>query len=274
MTSLDANVIREQLGEATRRRLIGVEAFDTIASTNSYLLEGEAPPPGRIRVALTDNQVAGRGRHGRVWQSPPGSGLALSVGYTFATRSADFSALTLAIGVGAVEALEAVGVSGVQLKWPNDLIAGDGKLGGILTEAQPLAGSAVLVVSGLGLNLELDTDVAAGFLADGGRHAVDLAGYVSALPCRNELAARLIDGLCASFVDYQSAGFATCARRWGQRDWLRGRALTVDTPNGRVSGAGAGVAEDGALLVATEGGEVCRVTSGSVVEAGVRQEPA
>ena len=73
---------------------------------------------------------------GRSWQSPRNSGLYLSAAYTFARMPRNFSCLTLAIGVGVSQALSDVGASGVQLKWPNDLVLNDGKLGGILTEIQ------------------------------------------------------------------------------------------------------------------------------------------
>lgn len=271
MTRLDRDAIQAHLGEAAARRLARLEAFAEIESTNSYLLTRDAPPPGNIRVALTDNQVAGRGRHGRVWQLPPGSGIALSIGYTFAQQPANLAALTLATGLGVVEALGGLGVAGVQLKWPNDLIAGDGKLGGILTESQPLSRGAIMVVTGLGLNLELDRQTASGLAAAGGRPVVDLVGISGAVPCRNELAARLIERLCATFVAYESSGFSAYAERWAEIDWLRGRRLQVDTPSTSISGIGAGVAGDGALLVATGSGEVARITSGTIVMTGERE---
>ena len=139
MTNLDADAILGGLGEFASHRIEEFETFAEIESTNSYLLQQPAPSPGRVRVALTDNQTAGRGRHGRTWQSPPGSGLCLSMGYTFARQPSNLPALTLAIGLGVTEALSEVGVHGVLLKWPNDLMADDGKLGGILTETLPLA---------------------------------------------------------------------------------------------------------------------------------------
>jgi BirA family biotin operon repressor/biotin-[acetyl-CoA-carboxylase] ligase len=272
MTRLDPDAIRAQLADSVAGRLADFEAFDEIESTNSYLMISAAPSPGRVRVALTDNQVAGRGRHGRVWHSPTGTGLALSIGYTFVRQPANLAALTLAIGVGAVEALASVGAHGVQLKWPNDLIASDGKIGGILTETQSLPGNAIKVVSGLGLNLELDPDAASQLAADRAGHVVDLATIVDTLPCRNQLAARLIDSLCEIFVGFEAAGFTPYVERWARSDWLRGRQLTVDTPQARVSGRGAGIAEDGALLVRTAWGEVRRITSGTIVLSGRQGE--
>ena len=265
MTSLDRDAIHARLDEVTAGRLERLETFEEIESTNSYLMAQEAPHPGLMRVALTDNQVAGRGRHGRVWQSPPGSGIALSVGYTFAEQPADLAALTLAAGLGVVGALGSVGIGGVQLKWPNDLIAGDGKLGGILTETRSLHGGAITVVTGLGLNLQLDQRVASKLASEGRRRVVDLAGFAGDLPCRNELTASLIKGLCATFIEFEAGGFSRYVERWTEIDWLRGRSLEVETPAARLRGTGAGIADDGALLVLTESGDVTRITAGTIV---------
>jgi len=273
MTRLEPGAIRAQLGAVTTDRLDALEVFEEIASTNSYLMAMAPPAPGSLRVALTDNQVAGRGRHGRVWQSPPGSGIAVSTGYTFARQPTHLAALTLAVGVGIVEALGDLGIRGVGLKWPNDLIARDSKLGGILTETQTLPRGAVMVVSGLGLNLELDREFATGLAGEGGGRVADLAGLVGRLPSRNTLAARLIESFFATFVAYEAQGFSAFAGRWGESDWLRGRELTVRDPRTSVTGVGAGIADDGALLVATASGEVRRITSGSVVAAGMRELP-
>ena len=263
MTSLDADAIRAGLGELAAGRLAGFEAFAEIDSTNSYLMQCDAPAVGGIRIALTDNQTAGRGRHGRTWQSPAGSGLCLSIAYTFGRQPENLAALTLAMGLGVAESLEGVGVVGVQLKWPNDLIADDGKLGGIRTEAQAPNGGAITVVTGVGINLDLREALATNLE----RKVADLERYASETPERNELAARLIDGICGTFVTYEMSGFAAYAERWPHRDWLLGRDLTISLAQEQIRGVGAGVANDGALLVDTGSGSVSRVTSGTVVSA-------
>lgn len=274
MISLDAGAIRGALSEDVAARLFSFEVFSEIESTNSYLMQQEAPPPGQASVALTDNQTMGRGRHGRTWQSPPGSGLCVSVGFTFATQPANLPALTLAIGLGAIAALEGLGVSGVQLKWPNDLVAGEGKLGGILTETRSHSSGLISIVSGLGINVDLGQKPCAGVETDWAHGVADLAGFVDTLPSRDSLAARLADGLCTTFIDYEAGGFEHFVARWPDRDWLFGRELTVETPQCRVAGVGAGIARDGALLVDTGADRVSRVTSGSVVMAGSRKAEA
>ena len=271
MISLDAGAIRGAVSEHVAARLFSIEVFPEIESTNSYLMQQEAPPPGQARVALTDNQTKGRGRHGRTWQSPPGSGLCVSAGFTFTTQPTNLPALTLAIGLGAIDALEGVGVSGVQLKWPNDLVAGDGKLGGILTETRPHRSGAISIVSGLGINVDLGGKSAPGIETDWAYGIADLAGFVATLPSRHTLATSLVEGLCTTFFDYEASGLEHFAERWPDRDWLFGRALTIETPQRQVTGVGAGIARDGALLVDTGTGAISRITSGSVIMAGIRE---
>ena len=266
---LDSDLIRRALDEATAERLGTLEVFGEIDSTNTYLMQESGPAPGQIRVAVTDNQTAGRGRHGRTWQSPAGSGLCLSMAYSFASSPADFPALTLAIGLGAISALQTLGVDGVELKWPNDLILTNGKLGGILTEAQTQSAGAVTVVTGIGLNIDLSGQPDLVVETEWTQRIVDLKSQVEKLPARNDIAASLIIALSNILVDYESAGFAKFSRRWRSYDWLFGKAVTIATANEQISGFGAGVAEDGALLVDTETSGRQRVTSGTVSSAAV-----
>jgi len=265
MINLDADAIRQSIGAAAVARLAGFNTFPEIESTNTFLMQQEGPPPGQLHVAATDNQTRGRGRHGRTWQSPPGSGLCLSLAYTFAAQPANLSALTLAIGLGVIDALEDTGVGGVQLKWPNDLMADDGKLGGILTESQSQAAGAVTIVTGVGLNVNLGEVPDVAFEEGSVRRVADLASFAEIMPKYDDLAARLIDSLCATFVDFEADGFDRYVQRWIERDWLFGREVVINTPQDQVMGTGAGIADDGALLVDTGDGGVRRVTSGSVV---------
>ena len=258
MSRLDGEAVRRALSAATVSQLDAFEAFGEIDSTNSYLMQQPAPAPGRLRVAVTDNQTRGRGRHGRTWVSPPGSGLCLSLAYAFAEQPANLPALTLAIGLGVIEALESTGVGGVQLKWPNDLIAGGGKLGGILTETQAKAAGAVCVVTGIGLNLDLGGDL------DVDQPVADLARHAPDVPSSDVLAVQLIDTLLDVFATYGRSGLAPYLQRWPQYDGLLGRAVSIDVPGPGPTGVGAGVDADGALLLETPGG-IVRVSSGSVV---------
>jgi BirA family biotin operon repressor/biotin-[acetyl-CoA-carboxylase] ligase len=272
MTSLDAEAILQFANEPVRERLVEIKVFAEIDSTNSYLMQTPGPEPGRINVAATSNQTAGRGRHGKTWQSPPGSGLCLSAAYTFASQPENLPALTLALGLGAISALEELGAKNVELKWPNDLVARNGKLGGILTEVQQQSAGAVTIVTGIGVNVDLRSKLEFGMDTDWALHVVDLKSICEVTPRHEELAGKITTHLLQAFLDYESRGFAGVADKWSQYDWLHGREITVDTTDRQFSGIGAGVADDGALLVDTPESGIRRVTSGTIVITGSRDE--
>jgi len=270
MSRLDADVIRAFAAAPARARLANIQVFAEIDSTNSYLMQVPGPTPGKISIAATSNQTAGRGRHGKVWQSPPGSGLCLSAAYTFASQPKNLPTLTLALGLGVVGALEEMGVTGVELKWPNDLVAKDGKLGGILTEVQQQTASTVTVVTGVGINVELPQMQDTGVESEWARQVVDLKGLCDTLPTHDEIGGKLTTHLFNTFVQFEQSGFAPMVERWLSYDWLLGRQISVDTAAEKVSGVGAGIANDGALLIDTPNEGIRRITSGTIVEAGAR----
>lgn len=270
MTRLDADAIRLFAGDSAEQRLASLEVFDEIESTNDFLMQQPGPSPGQLSLAVTTNQTAGRGRHGKTWLSPPGSGLCLSVAYTFAAQPRNLPALTLALGLGVVDALEELGIDAVQIKWPNDLVALDGKLGGILTEVQHTLADSVTVVTGIGLNLDLKDVFDAGLDKNWAHRVVDLKSICKKLPQREQIAGVLVARLLRTFADYEANGFGQFVEPWARRDWLYGRELIADTASGQVTGVGAGVADDGALLVDTPASGTRRVSSGSILIAGAR----
>lgn len=267
MTILDDDGIGAGLDGVTRTGLELLETFDEIDSTNSYLMRHAEPQPGSIRVAATLNQTAGRGRYGKKWLSPPGSGLCLSIAYTFVRKPENLPALTLAIGLGAIKALQVCNVDGVMLKWPNDLVLSDGKLGGILTEAHASGTDTISIVTGIGINI----DVGAGFEQELGPErtlpVADLRAFGAEMPTVDRMTAHLINSTYSTFAEYEACGFAPFLRRWLTHDWLQGQDVTVDMKNRHLSGIAAGIDEEGALLLDPEEGETLHVTSGSVVAA-------
>lgn len=268
MSNLDAGMIRQSLAAHADTQLDELEVFGSIASTNTYLMSQPAPAFGRFRVAIADHQTSGRGRHYRRWLSPPGAGLYLSFAYSFEDQPPNIPSLTLAIGVGVVDALQDLKVNGVSLKWPNDVVALDGKLGGILTELQSRPTRGATVVTGVGLNVALPADVERKIESDWAARTVDLSAICEDLPGTSELAAALLNRLHEVMRKFESYGFDGFVERWSNHDWLRDRAVTIDQAGEKVAGVAAGVDKDGALLVNTETGTT-RIVSGSVMVAGL-----
>jgi BirA family transcriptional regulator, biotin operon repressor / biotin---[acetyl-CoA-carboxylase] ligase len=208
-------------------------------------------------VVIARAQTAGRGRSGRVWQSPPDAGLYVSavVRPPFVDL-VDVPPMTLAIGIGLCEAVRACGAAAV-LKWPNDLLVDGKKLAGVLVESQSQGSRLESVVVGIGVNLtgELPPEVA--------ETAITLeraAGHVTP----REL---VIDRLCTHveyWIDhYIAGGLASITAAWHARmaPNLSARA-TVDGM--ALTGQVAGIDGDGALLLRDDAGHVHRVRSGDV----------
>jgi BirA family biotin operon repressor/biotin-[acetyl-CoA-carboxylase] ligase len=267
MSSLDASLVRRPLSEYTNTKLESLELFGEIASTNTHLMSKPAPAAGRCRVAIADHQTSGRGRHNNRWLSHPGDGLCLSLAYTFEREPEHLPALTLALGVGVVGALQGLNVTGVRLKWPNDIVACDGKLGGILTEVQPGQANGVTIVAGIGMNINFRSAVDFAADSDWALRAVDLNSIVGELPAHELLAGTVIENLYATLNGFEESGLDRFREFWRQHDWLLGKDIIVDTADEQIRGIAAGVDVDGALLVDTANGPA-RVISGSIVLAG------
>lgn len=267
---LDAGAIRAALGAPGRGAVARLDVFAELDSTNRWLLE-HAPPPGRLNVCLAEYQTAGRGRRGRQWHAPLGSGLCLSAAWQFAGTPAGLSALTLAVGVVARRALAATAGLAVGLKWPNDLVWDDRKLGGILLEMVAEAHGGCLVVAGLGLNVAVPAERLRE-ISDWPGGAVDLAQATGgAVPARNVLAAALIDGLAALFAGYAEAGFAPYREEWRDADHLKGKRIVWDRGAGGASaGTAAGIDADGALLLRDGADAPRRIVAGDVSVRAVR----
>ncbi|MFQ5609549.1 MAG: biotin--[acetyl-CoA-carboxylase] ligase [Woeseiaceae bacterium] len=267
MTQLDAASIRQSL--TTASNLDRLEVFSRIDSTNTYLKDQPSPQPGRFRVAIAEHQTAGRGRQDRAWISSPGKSLCLSLSYRFAVAPPDLQALTLALGVGVAASLSDLGVARVKVKWPNDILIGDEKLGGMLTEAQYRASDDVTVIVGLGLNIGLPEALDADDVSDWADTATDLKSVLEEPPSRQELSRAVIDTLFETCKSFEHDGFQAFADQFRRFDALSSRNVVLDTPDGVVNGIAQGVDEHGALLVEVD--EALRpVITGSVKHIGNR----
>jgi BirA family biotin operon repressor/biotin-[acetyl-CoA-carboxylase] ligase len=251
-------------GDTARWRLGTLEVATEVPSTNRVLLERAAPEPGVLDVCLAEYQTAGRGRRGRAWKTPLGCGVCLSVAWQFAAMPAQISALTLATGVVAARAVATVCGVRVELKWPNDLVWDERKLGGILVELKNAAHGGCHVVAGIGVNVSLPPERLAS-LSDWPRGAVDLATATGkAPPARPALVAELVTGLGSLFAHYAVAGFAAYRADWCAADYLRGRSVRLDDASGTLTGTAYGIDTEGALVIETAGGARRRFVSGDV----------
>ncbi len=267
--ALDAASLRAALPAAAEARIAKLEILDSIDSTNSELLRRETPAQG-IAALFAEHQTGGRGRQGRVWASPPGSNLYLSVARRFDGTLARLGGLSLVAGIAAAEALHALGADAVRLKWPNDLVAIDAdrlhKLGGVLVEADLQHGQPRAVI-GLGVNLRMPTTAA----ADIDQPWTDLRALLGdTLPARNRVAATVLAALAESLERFDAEGLAPFLPRFTALDALHGVDITATIGNRTDSGVAAGIADDGALRLRTDNGDLL-LRAGEV---SVRRRPS
>jgi len=232
-----------------------------IESTNTEArrLATQGAPEGTVIVA--ESQLAGRGRLGRTWTSPAGKGLLFSVVLRPDLPMADAHMLTLAVGNAIAEAIEGQVKVPVHLKWPNDLVVANKKVGGILLEVSGEHDRVEWVVAGVGINVnvefaELPVSLrkTATSLLMAGERTVD----------RSALLARALLCLEKSYVDCLANGFNRQLRQFRERDYLLHRSVSVQTREGPVVGEAAGIDDRGALLVELPDRHIRRFHSGDV----------
>lgn len=243
---------------------LSIEVLDQIGSTNVELTErlrlasrsarGRDSRADDLRPALlvAVQQTQGRGRLGRGWQAA--AELSLTFSLSLAINRADWSGLSLAVGLALAEALDPSGQE-IGLKWPNDLWRRDGsqrKLGGILVEALQVGERRVAVI-GVGLNVR-PLPLADGFAS--------LSEFQPELTPPATLSA-LLAPLARALVAFEANGFAPLVAAYAARDLLLGQALNTTDP-ACPDGLGEGCADDGALLVRRADGVLHRIVSGEV----------
>lgn len=260
--ALDSKRIAGLVPPTERSRMRSVEAAWTVDSTNSVLLARPNPPFGVCDVMLAEYQTAGRGRRGRAWLAPPGGSICLSLAWAFGEVPRDLGALGLVIGVCALRALREVGLDDARLKWPNDVVIDDKKLGGILIELRAESAGPASVVIGIGLNVALGAKVLEA-VGETGASPIDLVSSGLTQPSRNALAAALVTQMVRGLIVFEKDGLRPFADEWRSADALRGRQIDVHTMEGVARGLARGIDLRGALVVETPHG-VRRFISGDV----------
>lgn len=245
-----------------------IRRFDSIDSTNRYLLDQarEGAPHGVVAVA--DHQTAGRGRLGRAWEAPPGSNLLVSIllRLDLPADSRHLASAAVALSAAAVISGE-IGVD-AGIKWPNDLLAPDGrKLAGVLAEADlaapPEHGFPPIVV-GIGINVGWplsDDDLPEELVGA----ATSLQQETGSFVDRSALLYGLLAGL-----DFRVAQLASPEGRAKVAAELREQCVTIGSPvrvelaGGHLEGTATDVTDEGHLVVATAAGPKT-VVAGDVV---------
>jgi BirA family biotin operon repressor/biotin-[acetyl-CoA-carboxylase] ligase len=230
--------------------LFKIQRFDSLDSTNRYLLDQARAGAPEGLVAVADYQTAGRGRRGRSWVAPPGGSLLVSVLLRPALAPDRTQLVSIAAGLAMADAVASVAGFLPDLKWPNDLLADEKKLAGLLAEAD---GDAVVV--GAGVNVEWHdfppevAEIATACNVVAGR-SVDRDAILGEFLARFGERCRDLEGVLA---DYR-ARLSTLGRR-----------VRVETGTGELTGTAVDVGGRGELLVDRDDAGPVAVHAGDVV---------
>lgn len=249
---LDSDEITRLLDDAAH--LFQVEVLQQAASSNLLLLQRAAQGAPSGSVLAVELQTAGRGRIGRTWHSGLGNALTFSLLWRFDCGLNALSGLSLAVGVAILRATRRFGMDSLRLKWPNDILTLQGKLGGVLIEAQgDMLGPSAVVV-GIGLNCSLPASVEQRI----GQPASALDEACAAMPTRNQLLATLLQEMADVLQQFAQDGFAALRTEWEQYHAHQNLPIRLQLADGSsVSGIARGASNNGELCLETRQGMRC-----------------
>jgi len=215
-----------------------LHTYRTLPSTNAHLLSmAEEAPPGAVIVA--EEQTGGRGRLGRRWEAPPFRALLFSVLFRPAGGVGDAALATLTAGIAVAEAIARQGGPPARIRWPNDLVVGDRKVCGILSEYSSRGPSLVV---GIGLNVnQTDQELPPG--------AASLRSCAGRPLSRAPLLAAILSGLEVWWNRMVREGFGPIRERAEDLSSLIGRSVTLDLGEKKVEGIATGIGAGGGLLI-------------------------
>lgn len=243
-----------------------LELHDQLDSTNDYLLGRAQQGAAAGTVCFAEHQMAGKGRRGRRWISPFGSNIYLSILWRFTQGSAALAGLSLAMGVAVLRALREhcsflMSRINIGLKWPNDIVSQDKKLGGILIEVSGESDGLCTAVVGLGLNLHVPKSA--------GEHINQAWTDLTQLTqkknlARNQLAATLLNHCLPVLADFEQIGLHPYLEEWRGYDCLLNKTATVLVGGKIIEGIVRGIDDNGLLRLERADGVVQTFASGEL----------
>ena len=219
--------------------------FESIDSTNSYLASTKYST--KPQICITREQTKGKGQHGRNWVSQKDGSIIFSMRKSF-NEGMNPNGLSLIAGMAIIKSIEAeCQLSGLKIKWPNDIYYGDKKLAGILMENTHYK-SNQLVLIGVGINYQLvDTN-------EIDEPWVDLSRILNKLPNFQQLTASVINNTLICLEDFQINGLSNLLSEWHHYDMLKGVRIKFRESNIELQGQIDGITHQGALKVLTKDG--------------------
>lgn len=243
-----------------------INHFQSISSTNDLAISmaNNGAPEGTVVVAR--EQTAGRGRRGKSWTSPPGSGLYLSIVLRPDRPASELWQLAFVVSAASAEAISQISDLQASIKWPNDILLNEKKICGILIEARSGKHNQQMhkavnppVIAGIGINVntelfpqEIASKATSIYLETGRKSELEKVEHI------------LLDAVQSRYSEYLCEGFTSILKLWKSMDCTSGRRLTVLTPEGHVEGRAIDVDAGGDLIIEKADGTTLSVTTGEV----------
>ena len=226
---------------------LSVETHTVIDSTNEYLLkqirDHNTLPDAHTVVA--ECQIAGRGRRGRVWQSPFGSHIYFSQYRIMEDGLSAAAGLSLAVGLAVKNACEQYTTANIALKWPNDVLSDNKKLAGILIEAEGQSDGLCHLIIGIGINV--DMPIKAGSEID--QPWTDMTMLSGQTIDRNRFVASLMNELDKVVAEYRASRLENLYKDWNANNAFKDSAVTISSNSQVKEGICKGIDSSGALLI-------------------------
>ena len=264
VNSPDALHADDLLARLGKTKVVGrdIQVFEQTTSTNDVVEKLARDGVKEGVVVFAESQTKGRGRLGRVWQSPTRKGLWFSVLLRPNLRPQETTQLTVISATAMRRAIKTVTGLTADIKWPNDLLIGGKKVVGILTEMSAEVDRVRHIIIGIGVDVNQDANE---FPAELRKIATSLKIEAGEDICRAELATEILRELDVDYARIGTGKFSEIADEWEAACVTIGKNVTVHTGVLKFRGRAEALDDDGALLVRTEHGHLERVIGGDVM---------
>ena len=233
--------------------------FTTIESTNDWAMENSSSlDPAQLTVIIADEQTAGHGRQGRPWISPAQQNLYMTLCIFPSKTSVNYSLLTFVMALAVAKVLKEYGMN-AEIKWPNDLIIGGKKIGGILCESKT-AGSSYFIAIGVGLNVNMPKEE----LERVGRPATSIAVESGQTVSIESIKDSLVSNFITEYNIFMEKGFAPFVEPLRRR-MKTDTAIRFHHGNTIINGVLKSFNEDGSITLVAEDGTQKTFVSGEIL---------
>jgi BirA family transcriptional regulator, biotin operon repressor / biotin---[acetyl-CoA-carboxylase] ligase len=250
----------DEVSSGLHTKIIGrsLHYYDHIPSTMDAAMQLANNKAAEGTVVIAETQTSGRGRLGRQWSSPKYKGLYFSIIVRPDMAPAEVASITLMAAVSVCEAVSRACQLEARIKWPNDILLENSKLGGILTEMNAGLERVMCVVIGIGLNVNTEKKA----LVEG---AASIREHTGSPVSRIALLQETLRQFESYYMKFRRKESGAVLEAWRQASVTLGRRVNIDMHKRRIEGVAVDIDADGGLLVRRDSGFIEKVMAGDVL---------